>query len=99
MPEGFPPLTLTVMRALCALTVVVPGGEAEQQKVLVKVLDEVLREFWVEHRKVYEKSEIEGVLERVVGKDIAGKGMVFLARSLSFSVASVVWFDLIGCDS
>ena len=43
--------------------------------MLVQVLDEVLREFWVEHRKVNEKGEIEGILEGIVGKDVTGKGM------------------------
>lgn len=72
VPEGFPPLTLTVMRALCALTVV--DGS---QDVLIKMLDELLREMWVEHRKVWEKESFGPVFQEVIGAETTAKGTFF----------------------
>lgn len=75
-PEGFPPLTLTVMRALCAITVLYPGNEG--QEILIKLLDELLNAFWVEHKKVYEKDVLVEVLEQVIGSEETGKGWFLL---------------------
>lgn len=72
VPEGFPPLTLTVMRAFCALTVV--DGS---QDVLIKVLDELLKDMWVDHRKVWEKEICGEVFGEVLGEERAAKGMYF----------------------
>ena len=68
VPEGFPPLTLLVMRALCVV------DEVHGQEVFIKVLDEVLKAFWVEHRKVWEREALVEVLSAVLGGEEAGSG-------------------------
>jgi 2-hydroxychromene-2-carboxylate isomerase len=68
MPEGFPINTLTIMRALCAFTSLYKGKEEEGQKKLVKLLDVLLPELWVNHEKVYEKDVFGEVFEEVLGK-------------------------------
>jgi len=72
-PPDFPPLTLTIMRALCALTLLHPGKEG--QGPLTKALDELYREFWVNHKKTNEKDVLAKVLEKVLGKEETEKGM------------------------
>ena len=71
-PEGFPPLTLSIMRALCALTVLHPGEEG--QKPLTKCLDALYHEFWVNHKKTNEKEVLAEIMNDVLGKEEAGKG-------------------------
>ena len=73
VPEGFPPMTLTIMRALCALTVLNPGKEGQPK--LIKALDALFHAFWVEHKKTYEKEVLIAVLNEVLGKEEAGKVM------------------------
>jgi 2-hydroxychromene-2-carboxylate isomerase len=65
MPEGFPPLTLTIMRALCALTLLHP--EQSPQPILTKALDTLFHEFWVNQKKTHEKPVLEEVLKGVLG--------------------------------
>ena len=72
IPEGFPPLTLTIMRALCALTVLHPGPEG--QKPLIACLDALYRAFWVEHKKTNEKEVLAQVLSDVLGEEETEKG-------------------------
>lgn len=72
IPEGFPPMTLTIMRALCALTVLHSGGD--EQEPLTRCLDALYHAFWVEHRKTNEKEVLAEVLSDVLGKEEAGKG-------------------------
>jgi 2-hydroxychromene-2-carboxylate isomerase len=74
-PEGFPPLTLTIMRALCALTVLHPGEEG--QEPLTKCLDSLYYAFWVEHKKTNEKEVLAEVLSSVLGKEETEKGEWF----------------------
>ncbi|TVY15332.1 hypothetical protein LARI1_G005029, partial [Lachnellula arida] len=50
MPDGFPPLTLTIMRALCAVTVLEPGQEA-----LVACLDALFAAYWVRCEETTER--------------------------------------------
>lgn len=76
LPEGFPNLSLLTMRAMCAITVLHPGREG--QDVLIKVLDKVLEAYWVRHDKIYEKEGLQTVLEDVLGKEEAGKGIFSL---------------------
>jgi 2-hydroxychromene-2-carboxylate isomerase len=71
-PEGFPPMTLTIMRALCALTILHPGQDG--QKPLTECLDSLYHAFWVEHKKTNEKEVLTEVLSDVLGKEEAGKG-------------------------
>jgi 2-hydroxychromene-2-carboxylate isomerase len=72
-PPDFPPLTLTIMRALCALTLLHPGKEG--QGPLTKALDELYREFWVNHKKTNEKDVLAEVLGKVLGKEETEKSM------------------------
>lgn len=71
-PDDFPPLTLPIMRALCALVVLYPGQEGQEK--LIKALDVLYPEYWVEHKKTKEKDVLAGILERVLGKDDCAKG-------------------------
>lgn len=71
-PPGFPQFTLTVMRAMCAITVLYPGVEG--QKVLIKCLERLFRAAWVEHQKTQEKEVLEELLTSVLGPDETAKG-------------------------
>jgi 2-hydroxychromene-2-carboxylate isomerase len=71
-PENFPPLTLTIMRALCALVSLKPGKEG--QELLVRALDVLYPAFWVEHRKTNEKEILVECLVGVLGEEITAKG-------------------------
>jgi len=73
MPDGFPPLTLTIMRALCALTVL---NEKDGQDKLVKALDELYWEYWVNHKKTNEKDILAEVLGKVLGSEETRKGKI-----------------------
>jgi 2-hydroxychromene-2-carboxylate isomerase len=73
-PDGFPPLTLTIMRALCALTVLHEG-----QAKLIKTLDVLYHDYWVEHKKTNEKNVLAEILGRVLGKEDSEKGRWFSA--------------------
>ncbi|KAK5009213.1 hypothetical protein LTR16_005486, partial [Cryomyces antarcticus] len=50
MPDGFPPLTLSCQRALCALLLAVP--EAQAQEKLTAAFDALYHAFWVERRPI-----------------------------------------------
>lgn len=80
MPEGFPVLTLTVMRAICALMLLHPGPDG--QEILVKVLDSLLPALWVDHKKVHEKDVFGPMLETIIGKSEVEKGLHALRSSL-----------------
>ncbi len=68
-PDGFPPLTLLIMRALCALTILHEG-----QEKLTKALDVLYHEYWYEHKKTNEKEVLAEILRRVLGKEDGEKG-------------------------
>ena len=70
MPDGFPPLTLSVMRALCALTVLRPG----QQEPLLKCLDALYEAYWVRHERTTEKDVLAAILAEVLGEETGNKG-------------------------
>ena len=72
VPDGFPPLTLSIMRALCALTVLYSGSEGQEK--LKKALDALYHEYWCEHKKTYEKEVLAEVLTRVLGEVDTKKG-------------------------
>ena len=61
------------MRALCALTLLHPGKEG--QGPLTKALDELYREYWVNHKKTNEKAVLAEVLGKVLGKEETEKSM------------------------
>lgn len=69
MPPGFPALTLTIMRAMCALTVLKPGQES-----LVMCLDALFEAYWVRHEKTIEKDVLARVLTQVLGEETTKKG-------------------------
>ncbi len=83
-PDGFPPLTLTIMRALCALTVLYPGEDG--QVILCKALDALYKAYWVDHRKTYEKDVLVEVLVESLGEEATGKGMLISISSLCVSL-------------
>ena len=70
MSDGFPPLTLNIMRTLCALTVLKPG-----QEPLVKCLDALYEAYWVRHEKTIEKDVLVAILAKVLREDTGKKGM------------------------
>ncbi len=71
-PDGFPPLTLLIMRALCALTVLYQGSEGQEK--LTKALDALYHEYWVEHKKTNEKEVLAEILGTVLGESDSSKG-------------------------
>lgn len=65
MPKGFPPITLAVQRALCAISLKSPHK-------LIPVFDALYRSFWVEgNEKIGQPEVFLPVLEKVLGKDEA----------------------------
>lgn len=72
-PEGFPPNTLTIMRALCALTVLKPGKEG--QELLIKVLDVLFPSYWVEGKRTFEKEILVAALRKVLGEKLTNEGI------------------------
>jgi len=101
-PEGFPPMTLNIMRALCALTALHPGDEG--QKPLTKCLDALYEAFWVHHMKTNEKDMLAQILSDVLGKheaekvlEMAGKeGKAILSKNTDLALADgafgLPWF-------
>lgn len=71
-PDGFPPLTLLVMRALCALTILYEGNEGQDK--LMKALDALYHDYWFEHKKTNEKDVLAEILSSVLGDEDSKKG-------------------------
>lgn len=67
----FPPFTLTIMRALCALTVLHPG--AQGQDVLIRCLDTLFHACWVEQKATNKNDVLASVLTSVLGADETAK--------------------------
>lgn len=63
-PPGFPPRTLTAMRAVSVVTLL--DGDSSQDR-LVRVLDALFHGLWAEHRPVQELTVLEDVLRSVLG--------------------------------
>ncbi|CZR52015.1 related to glutahione s-transferase subunit 13 [Phialocephala subalpina] len=78
LPPDFPPMTLTIMRSLCALTILHPGKEG--QAILTKALDELFKAYWVDHRKTHEKDVLSEVLGELFGKEEGGKILEMAAK-------------------
>ena len=70
MPDGFPPLTLTIMRTLCALT----ASDPNQEK-LCQSLDALFKAFWVDRQPTHQPEVMQQVLKHVLGEEKAVKGM------------------------
>jgi 2-hydroxychromene-2-carboxylate isomerase len=64
-PPGFPPRTLTAMRAVSAVTLL--DGENSQGQ-LTRVLDALFHGLWVEHRPVHEPETLQVILRSVLGE-------------------------------
>ncbi|RDW75110.1 2-hydroxychromene-2-carboxylate isomeras-like protein [Coleophoma cylindrospora] len=67
-PADFPPLTLPVMRSLCALMLVFPG---RAQEMLVRGLDAFFKAYWVDGRNTIDPVVLGEVLREVVEGDEA----------------------------
>lgn len=70
MPQNFPPLTLNIMRALCAIQV----ADGESQERLVKALDVLYHKYWVDHTPIHEPEILRSVLTDILGVGEAEKG-------------------------
>ena len=72
LPPLFPPSTLLVMRALCALTVLYPGEEG--QVILTKALDELFESFWKYHMPSHEERVLAEILGNIIGEGKTREG-------------------------
>lgn len=77
-PPNFPPLTLYIMRALAALTII-----DSDQEVLCKALDGFYEELWCHHTEIHKPEHMERILIKAVGEELAKKG---LFKSLSTAI-------------
>lgn len=71
LPDSFPPRTLSIMRALCALTEV--EKEAGQEK-LIEAFDALYEGFWVGRRPTHEPEVLKEILLKTLGRETAAKG-------------------------
>ncbi|KUJ23111.1 2-hydroxychromene-2-carboxylate isomerase-like protein [Mollisia scopiformis] len=78
IPPNFPPMTLTIMRGMCALTLLHPGKEG--QGMLIRCLDRLFEAYWVEHRRTFEKDVLAEVLTEVVGKEETEKILAMVPK-------------------
>ncbi|KAI0137543.1 thioredoxin-like protein [Xylariales sp. AK1849] len=65
-PPNFPPLTLNLMRALCALS-----RQDDGQEMLVRALARLYHELWVKHAEVAKEEVFGPILGEVLGKERA----------------------------
>lgn len=70
-PPNFPPLTLTVMRAINALSFLTGKEQTspEAQKVIVNALDLFYDAYWVRGEVITDKEVVAGILGKIVGGD------------------------------
>lgn len=61
VPAGFPPLTLSIMRCLCALTILSPSASVAQA-ILIKSLDAFFAAYWVHGRNTIDKEIMSDIL-------------------------------------
>jgi len=78
LPTGFPPTTVTIMRALCAITVLRPGKAG--QEPLTKALDSLYQAYWVDSRPIQDKEVLAEVLSEALGQDEAQKVMAAVPK-------------------
>jgi hypothetical protein len=71
MPDNFPPLTVNIMRALCAIQL----ADGESQERLVRTLDVLYHKYWVDHIPTHEPEKLRSVLVDILGAGEAEKGM------------------------
>ncbi len=70
-PKGFPPLTLSIMRSLCALTIL----DSDKEK-LCRTLDALYKAFWVDQKPTQEPDVMAQVLTQVLGEEETDKGVL-----------------------
>ena len=70
-PANFPPNTLQLMRALCALLAV---RESDGQALLVKTVDKLWPLYWAEHRGMHTPEVYEPIFRGQLGDEIAEQG-------------------------
>ncbi|RFU31412.1 hypothetical protein B7463_g4954, partial [Scytalidium lignicola] len=73
LPTDFPPMTVTIMRALCAITLIHPGQAG--QGILTKALDSLYQAYWVDNRPTQNKEVLVEVLSETLGQEEAQKVM------------------------
>lgn len=71
MPPGFPPRTLTAMRAVSAVMVL---DREDSQDRRIRVLDALFHGLWVEHQPVHEPNTLREILRRVLGEEESQQG-------------------------
>jgi 2-hydroxychromene-2-carboxylate isomerase len=73
-PEGFPPLTLNVMRSIVAMGHLADNGQPlssqPAQAAIVKALDAFFEAYWVKNRNVVDKDVMADIL-KAAGADVA----------------------------
>jgi hypothetical protein len=77
-PENFPPLTSSIIRILCALTIL----DSNQEK-LCRALDALFKAFWVDLKPTQEPEVMAQVLMQVLGEETR-KGTLMLVFSNGF---------------
>lgn len=70
MPPNFPPLTLHIMRALCAIQY----RDGESQDRLLKALDALFHEYWVKKNLTHKPETLKSVLDEILGPQEAETG-------------------------
>jgi 2-hydroxychromene-2-carboxylate isomerase len=76
LPKGFPPLTLSIMRTLCALTIL----DSDQQK-LCRALDALFKAFWVNQQPTHQPEVMTQVLTQALGEEETRKSKRMLTIS------------------
>lgn len=68
-PPNFPPLTLTVMRAICAISHITgqPQTAPQAQKAIIKSLDAFYEAYWIQGRIITDKDVVLDVVKKIVG--------------------------------
>lgn len=77
-PPNFPPLTLSVMRLICALGRATgqPQTSPAAQKVIARALDFFYEAYWAQGRIITDKAVEAGVLDKIVsGNDFPIPGL------------------------
>jgi 2-hydroxychromene-2-carboxylate isomerase len=69
LPPSFPPLTLGIMRALCALQV----ADCHQGRFL-SALDLLFHEYWVKGTPTHRPEVLGKLLQQLLGEDLADQG-------------------------
>jgi hypothetical protein len=77
-PANFPPNTLRLQRALCALTLQAGEGGADSQQqtqqLLVRSLARLWHAFWVEHAEIGNADVFAPILAEVLGQERYNRG-------------------------